>query len=138
IGAGTVQLNGTSATLTDSNGATLTTGTITGFGQFAAAVTGSTNQAGHITANGGTLEVTGAITSGGTNALVLTATASTDTLKLDASGSAVKTATLNGGTLLLKGNRASPTLRSSDLIGAGTVQLNGTSATLTDSNGATL
>ena len=51
---------------------------------FAAALTGSNNAAGHVTADGGTLEVTGAITSSGTNALVLTTTASSDTLKLDA------------------------------------------------------
>src|SRR5438309_139099 len=82
--------------------------------------------------------MTGPITSGGTHALVLTTTGSGDTLKLDASGSAAKTVTLNGGTLLMNGSSASLTVSDALAVGAGTVQLSGTSATLTDSNGATL
>ena len=105
IGANTVKLDGASSTLTDAANATIGTGTITGQGKFAAAVTGTSGQAAHITANGGILEVTGAITSAGNNAIVLTTTASTDTLKLDAAGNAVKTVTLNGGTLELQHQR---------------------------------
>src|SRR5438046_1784236 len=93
--------------MTEASSATIGAGTITRQGVFAAAVTGRSLSDGHITANGGTQEFTGAITSGGTNALILTDTGSGDTLKLDAAGSAVKTVTLNGGALLLNGNTAS-------------------------------
>ena len=63
VGTGTVKLDGTSSSLTDAAGVTLSTGTITGLGKVAAAVTAS--GAAHITANGGTLEVTGKITNSG-------------------------------------------------------------------------
>src|SRR6202040_1728885 len=79
---GTVKLDGSSSTLTDPNGVTLTTGTITGVGKVAAAVTAS--GAASITANGGVLEVTGAIDDGTSELLALTVTGAGDTLLLDA------------------------------------------------------
>src|SRR5439155_703185 len=97
------KLDGSASTLTDAAGITLGTGTITGLGKVAAAVTAT--GAGHITANGGTLEVTGAITNSG-SALVLAITGASDKLLLDAS-SAAKTLTFgSSGTLELNTNGA--------------------------------
>ena len=63
IGSNTVKLDAAAATLTDAAGATLTTGTITGFGKVSAPVTAT--GAGTIAATGGTLEINGAIADSG-------------------------------------------------------------------------
>jgi hypothetical protein len=137
LGAGNVTLAGTGATFTDASGATITTGTISGFGVFAAGLTTTAGNTAHITANGGTLEVSGTITdTAGT--LVLTDTAGSDTLKLDAAGSTAHTLTLNGGKLLLNGNTAALTVGTQAVLGAGKVTLAGTGATFTDASGATI
>src|ERR1700738_102086 len=137
IGAGTVSLQGTGATRTDASNATITSGTISGFGQFAAGLTTTAGSTAHVTAYGGTLEVSGTITdTAGT--LVLSDTASTDTLKLDAAGNQAHTLTLNGGTLLLNGNTAALTVGTQAVLGAGKVTLAGTGATFTDASGASI
>jgi Hint domain len=135
IATGTVSLAGAGAILTSTGAATISTGTITGVGKIASAVTAS--GAAHITANGGLLEVTGAIT-GGTVALLVTGAG--DTLQLDAAGNAVSSLSFNAstGTLKLNGNTATLTISTAATIGAGNVLLAGTGATLTDAAGLTL
>ena len=134
VGSDTVTLAGANATLTDASGVTISTGTISGAGVVAAAVTAS--GAAHVTASGGTLEVTGKLTDSG-SALVLTASAATATLKLDAAGSAAHTVTLNGGTLLLSGSTAALTVGTKLAVASGKVTLqNG--ATLTDASGVSI
>lgn len=86
IGANSVKLDATASTLTDAAGIIISTGTITGRGKVAAAV--SATGAATIAASGGTLEITGAITNTG-GALILTIGAGlSDKLLLDAASSA--------------------------------------------------
>jgi hypothetical protein len=132
VGSNTVKLDSATSTLTDAAGVTLGTGAITGLGTVTAAVTAT--GAANITANGGTLHVTGAVIDGG-GALVLAVTGASDRLLLDA-GSAAHTVNLNGGTLEL-GTTGTLTVGTALAIGAGTVQLDGAS-TLTDASGVTL
>ncbi len=122
-----------SAALAVTNSTTLGTGTISGFGTFTGAVDAGSN-AGHVTADGGTLIMASAVTG---TALVLTASGSGDTVRLDTSGNTAKTVALNGGTLLLNGS-ARLTVTDAIAIGSGHVNLAGTGSLLTDSNGVTL
>jgi hypothetical protein len=119
--------------LTVTNGITLSsTGGISGDGAVAAAITNSS--AGFITATGGTLEVTGAITDSGA-ALALSISGATDTLLLDAASAAHTVTFGSGGTLELKLG-ATLAVGTAMAIGTGTVQLDG--STLTDSSGVTI
>src|SRR6266436_4699535 len=92
-GSDMLTLAGADTILTVTNGISLTsTGGISGAGLLDAAVTASA--AAHITASGGTLEVTGAITDSGA-ALTLTITGAGDRLLLD-SPSAAHSVSFNG------------------------------------------
>ena len=135
VGANAVKFDGASSTLTDAGGVTVSTGTITGLGKVAAAVTAS--GAAHITANGGTLEVTGAITDSG-SALVLTITGATDKLLLDAASAAHTVTFSSSGTLELN-TSGTLTVGTAMAVGTGTVKLDAAGTTqLTDASGITI
>jgi large repetitive protein len=136
LGAGKVTLAGTGATFTDASGATISTGTISGQGKFASTLTAS--GAASVTANGGTLEVTGAITNTGTLALTVGSGAS-DKLLLDAA-SAATSVTFSGTTGTLELNTAGTlTVTNALAIGANTVKLDGAGTTqLTDTAANTI
>src|SRR5207253_1756818 len=92
--------------------------------------------AAHITANGGTLTIGCAVTNTGT--LALTVTGASDRLKLNAA-SAASSLSFNrsSGTLELN-TSGTLTLANALTVGAGTVQLDGSSSSLTDSGGISL
>jgi hypothetical protein len=139
VGAGTLQLDAGGATLTDASGVTLSTGSITGAGTVAAAVTAT--GAAHITASGGTLQVTGAITDSG-SALTLTVTGATDTLLLSSGGANAAHAVTFGssGTLEVSAFFTNLTVGTAMAIGSGTLNLNAQtiSSGLTDASGVTI
>jgi large repetitive protein len=138
VNAGTISLAGGTINDTGPNGISLTTGTISGFGTIAAAITAT--GAAHITESssgaGGTLEITGAVTNGSGGGLILTVgSAASDTLLLDASGNSVTGATFSSasglGTLELA-NAASLTVANAFALGSNNLRLDG--ATFTDGN----
>src|SRR5205085_2499149 len=132
---GTVQLDGAASTLTDANGISLSTGTITG--QRHGARVDTTNSAAQNVANGWTLEINGALTDSG-SALALKVTGDADDLLLDGT-SAAKSLSFNGIMFTLVLNPpASPILPYTTLFRSGTVQLDGAASTLTDANGISL
>ena len=110
---------------------------MTGFGKVAAAVShGGTGTASSITATGGTLEVTGAVT--GINTLAI-GSGATDKLLLDGASSTATAVTFSGSTGTIEINTAgSLTVTNALAVGANTVKLDGASSTLTDGNGITL
>jgi hypothetical protein len=139
ISLGKIKLDG--GTLTDTAGITLgggsNSGTMTGFGTIAAAVPlGGSGTASSITATGGTLEVTGAVTGISTLAI---GSGATDRLLLDAANSATSlTFAGSTGTLELNSN-STLTLVNPSAIGANTAKLDGVGTTqLTDTAGITL
>ena len=136
LGAGTLRLDRLSA-LTDTSGATISTGTIVGFGHVTAPIT-ATGDA-HIVTSGGTLEISGPITDAG-HALTLSVAGASDTLLLDNAGFGViptpevHSVTFGStGVLELGEGLAVDTTLS---IGAGTVQLD--SGPLSDAAGITI
>src|SRR5437762_3359765 len=135
VGANTIKLDGASSQLTDNAGISLSTGTISGLGKVTGAIGAS--GAAHITAKGGTLEITSAIADSG-GALVMTITGASDKLLLD-TASAAHSVTFNGGNGTLEiGGSASLTIATALAIGSGTLKLDGASSTLTDASGVTL
>jgi hypothetical protein len=131
IGSGSVFLS--AATLVDTNGVTIVTGTILGTGLLDANVTAT--GAASIAAAFGTLQVHGTITDSG-GALVLSLTDPGDRLIIDGA-SAANAMIFNGGTLELN-TSATLTLGTQMAIGSGALVLDGGGATLTDGSGVTI
>jgi hypothetical protein len=128
ITKGTIQLDG--GTLTDTAGITVgSLAVLIGKGKVAAPLSGS----GTVTASGGTLDLTGTVSSG----LVLTidSTSASD-LKIDGTATAAPITINNANQTLEVGSVANLTITAAESITNGKIQLDG--GTLTDSSGITL
>ncbi len=137
VGADTLTLSGAATVLTVTNGINLdATGGISGFGKIASSVTAF--NASTIAASGGQLEVTGAIVDSG-NKLNLEIFGGTDALVLDASATA-KSVSFNGasGALVVNNIAGTLTVGTPMAIGSGSLFLQGPLATLNDASGVTL
>ena len=137
LGIHTLKLDGSNATFTDSANMTVTTGTITGVGKVAAAV--SATGAATIAATGGTLEVTGAVTNGTGGAVALqVGSAAGDTLKLDATGSVTSASFLGANGTLEFNATGTLTVANALAVGGNTLKLDLAGSTLADASGVTL
>jgi Hint domain len=142
IGSGnTVALDGAGTTqLTDNNGVSLTGGTLSGTGSVAAntnisgvgTVAINISNAGTITANGGTLDLTGTV-SGRT--LAISTTDGSD-LKIDGTATSAAITINNAAQTLEVGATGALTISTAESITNGKIQLDG--GTLTDAAGLTV
>ncbi|TMJ55816.1 MAG: hypothetical protein E6G81_14470 [Alphaproteobacteria bacterium] len=136
IGAGTVKLDGPGSQLiyNGTDEFDITTGTITGAGKITGPIFAT--GAAHITANGGMLEIAGAITDIG-GALVMTIAGAGDKLLLDAASAAHTVTFSSSGTLELN-TAGTLTIGTALAIGSGTLTLDGPGSQLTDNAGISL
>jgi hypothetical protein len=137
----TVQLDGAASILTDAGGIDLTGGTISGLGTIAAGtdiigygtVRIPISTAGSITASGGTLDLSGALSN---RTLVISST-SASTLKIDGTATSAAAITLNSSNQTLEvGSTGNLTIDAAESASDGTIKLSG--GTISDASGISL
>ena len=137
ISKGTLRMSG--GTLTDASGVIIggqgTSGTITGFGTIAANVADGGGKSATITASGGTLDLTGAISHSQLGTLVAAIdTASASTLKFDAGAVLLQPIVINNTHQTLEiGALGSLAITGTEAITNGTIKMDG--GTLNDAQG---